>query len=246
MKILIVFGLLVSFSSAAENYVYIKAGTFWMGSPDSEEGRFENEVLHQETISHDFEIAQFEVTQAEWLQLMGHNPSYFRAKEFCPNIFINGMCPNFPVENVSWEDVQIFIQQKNRQNDGYIYRLPTEAEWEYVARAGTQTPYYFGSNSLELTYYEWYRENSNEGTDYRQTRTVGTKLANPWGLYDMLGNISEWVQTRYEESQFGESYVVRGGSWVYDAWNARAAYRGSDEKSNRSNTQGFRLVRTKR
>ncbi len=246
MKILFVMGLLVSFSSAAENYVYIKAGTFWMGSPDSEEGRFENEVLHQETISHDFEIAANEVTQKEWMDVMGFNPSYFQAEYFCPKTFIRGLCPDLPVESVSWEDVQAFIDKKNQLADGFTYRLPTESEWEYAARAGTQTPYYFGDNSNRLTDYEWYRDNSNDDTYYRQARSVGAKQPNPWGLYDMLGNVSEWVQNQYEISEPNmDLYVVRGGSWVFDASMARAAYRASDDKSNRTNSQGFRLVRSR-
>ena len=159
-----------------------------MGSPLSEKDRDDDEVLHQVTLTKDFEIQQGEVTQSQWLLVMGYNPSDFKSKENCPEDYleINGaaLCPNHPVETISWNNAQEFIKKLNEGNDGYAYRLPTEAELEYAARGGTQTTYYFGDNSRYLRDYGWYQKNSDD-----QSRVVGSKKPNQYGLYDMHGNV---------------------------------------------------------
>ena len=131
-------------SSPTSPFVQIMPGTFIIGSPANEPGRY-GENQSQVTISQIFEIQITEVTQAQWVQVMGTNPSYFSKKEFCPDSHAIrnqiSMCMYNPVENVSWFDTQYFFQRLNSMNDGYFYRLPTEAEWEYAARAGTTSAF---------------------------------------------------------------------------------------------------------
>lgn len=163
------------------NFKLIKAGTFMMGSPKDENNRFEDETQHEVTIDKDFEMQTSPVTQEQWEGIMGNNPSYFKGKDL-------------PVETVSWDDVQEFIKKLNDKNDGYTYRLPTEAEWEFAARGGTTTAYSFGDDPSQSSDYAWFSKNS-EGT----THPVGMKKPNPFGLYDMHGNVWEWVQDEYKE-----------------------------------------------
>jgi len=161
-------------------FVLIPAGTFTMGSPDSDSNAYDHEKpAHQVTISEPFYMGKYEVTQAQWKAVMGENPSRFKGDDH-------------PVENVSWEDVQQFIQKLNAKEGKEACRLPTEAEWEYAARAGTTTIYSFGNNASQLGNYAWYDENSGN-----TTHPVGDKPPNPWGLYDMHGNVWEWVQDWY-------------------------------------------------
>ena len=248
----------VSVSTAGSNvlnmqFVRISAGTFMMGSPSSEAGRFENESQHEVKITKSFEIQTTEVTQLQWFSLVGNNPSKFKTKENCPSEVIekNGvsMCPNNPVEQVSWEDAQDFIRMLNQKNDGYTYRLPTEAEWEYAARAGSQTAYYtYGSETNQLGNYAWYDDNSG-----RQTHPSASKKANAWDLYDMYGNVSEWVQDWYGHeavtdptgSPTGAYRVLRGGGCADDARHLRSAFRNGVYPSFRYLIVGFRLVRTR-
>jgi formylglycine-generating enzyme required for sulfatase activity len=169
---------------------------------------------------------------------MGNNPSQFRGD------------PNRPVENVSWEDVQEFLRRLNAKEGGTQYRLPTEAEWEYAARAGSTTAYSFGDNSDRLGEYAWYAENSG-GT----THPVGQRKPNAWGLYDMHGNVWEWVQDWYgnypaeaatdpQGPASGSERVGRGGDWHGGAGHCRAAYRLRGSPGNRGGILGFRLLRT--
>jgi formylglycine-generating enzyme required for sulfatase activity len=164
------------------NFVKILAGKFMMGSPLSEVGRFDDEDLHEVTIKEDFEIMDTQVTQKQWQDVMGSNPSYFKNN------------PDNPVETVSWNDVQEFIKKLNEKNDGYVYDLPTEEQWEYACRAGTQTAYSFGDDPKDLKDYAWYWENS-ENT----THPVKQKKPNAWGLYDMHGNVWEWCKDVYDK-----------------------------------------------
>lgn len=235
-------------------FARIPRGTFQMGSPAAEAGRFSDETVHAVTIAHDFEMEATDVTQLQWFLQMGYNPSYFKAQQYCKDDYIEmngtGLCPNNPVEQVSWDDAQAFIQKLNTGVDGYTYRLPTEAEWEYAARAGSQTAYYFGDDANQLDANAWYSNNSGS-----QTHAVGGKSANAFGLYDMAGNVWQWVQDyygNYSNSRVtdpsgpssGSDRVLRGGGWGFDAQGCRSADRGYGVAGSRGNVLGFRLVRT--
>jgi formylglycine-generating enzyme required for sulfatase activity len=163
---------------------------------------------------------------------MGSNPSYFKG-------------PDLPVETVSWDDARAFIAKLNAKNDGYRYRLPTEAEWEYAARAGTTGPYAGNLDAMA-----WYDKNSSN-----KTHLVATKAANAWGLYDMHGNVWEWVQDWYGDystsavtdpvgPSSGSDRVLRGGSWYYKSRGCRSADRGTLSPDIRYDILGLRLLRT--
>jgi formylglycine-generating enzyme required for sulfatase activity len=166
-----------------------------------------------------YEIGKYDVTQKEWQSVMGSNPSHFTA---CGE--------NCPVENVSWNDVHEFIQKLNAKT-GRQYRLPIEEEWEYACYGGSQTEYCGGSN---LDSVAWYDNNSN-GT----THPVGQKQANGYGLFDMRGNVWQWM-----ENEYGGGRALRGGSWISNSVYLRAAYRNSNAPSFRNFIDGFRLART--
>ena len=235
-------------------YVRIAPGTFIVGSPEVEEGRDDNETQHFVTIARALCMKATEVTQGEWQAVMGSNPSEFSN---C------GM--NCPVESVTWHDAAGYANASSRREglpECYVrlesygdliftgldcegYRLPTEAEWEYAARAGTTGATYGNLDSVA-----WFRDNAGE-----TTHPVRQKQPNAWGLYDMLGNVWEWTGDWYDLSAAavtapmgpaaGAGRVYRGGSWGGRARFARAAYRrfgGPD--SARFNSLGFRLVRT--
>jgi formylglycine-generating enzyme required for sulfatase activity/uncharacterized caspase-like protein len=219
--------------------VWIPAGTFTMGSPESEEGRWNNESpQHSVTISQGFWLGKYEVTQAQWKSVMRKNPSYFRGSRL-------------PVEQVSWEGVQVFIEKLNRLAGNSVYRLPTEAEWEFACRAGTTSHWSFGNDESQLREYAWYWINNMQ----RVTKEVGQKRANPWGLHDMHGNVWEWCQDWYggysDGSQVdpmgvstGSSRVLRGGFFGGGALLTRSANRDDCKPSNRNNNNvGFRLLR---
>jgi formylglycine-generating enzyme required for sulfatase activity len=242
-------------ANVSASFVKILAGSFLMGSPSSEAGRYDNEVRHGVTISHDFEMAVTDVTQLQWFLVMGYNPSHFRSKEYCQGDYVSkdgvDLCPSNPVEQVSWEDAQAFIAKLNQRNDGYSYRLPTEAEWEYAARAGTQTVYTSGDDVAQLDASAWYANNSGS-----QTRAVGSKTANAFGLFDMAGDVWQWVQDYYGDysrSQVtdptgptsGSLRVFRGGDWSRVAQFCRPAFRLFAGPGARFSILGFRLVRTK-
>lgn len=215
-----------------EQFALVPAGTFLMGSAA---GNANETPVHAVTISRTFYLQRTEVTQGQWRSVMGSNPSLFPA--------CGDACP---VEQVSWNDIQTFIQQLNAQNPSITYRLPREAEWEYAARAGTTDEIYGSLDAIA-----WYQGNSGS-----TTHTVAGKQANAWGLYDMIGNVMEWVGDwfgLYESASVtdptgpttGNASVLRGGSWIFGASNARAAHRLSIEKAY-SSVQGFgfRLVRS--
>ena len=223
-------------NSVGMKFERIPVGSFLMGSPSYEEGRDSDERQHEVRISQGFWMGKYEVTQADWESVMGSNPSHFDA---CG--------PRCPVETVSWNDVQEFIRRLNERETGrgYRYRLPTEAEWEYAARAGT-TEVRHG----ELGEIAWYYENSGD-----RTHPVGQKRANAWGLHDMLGNVWEWTGDWYGWYPSGSvtdpqgpstesARVARGGGWGDRARSVRSAYRGYSP-GYRRNIIGFRLVRTK-
>ncbi len=240
----------------------ISAGSFTMGSPAYESNRDDDdEAQVQVTISKPFEIMTKEVTQSQWVKVMGSNPSRFKSEDDCNNDYDaeNDMCPNHPVEMVSWGDVQEYIGKLNKalglsgcdgtpSSSAGCYRLPTEAEWEYSARGGTTTAYSFGDDASDLEDYAWYSGNSEN-----QTHEVGLKKANRKGLYDVHGNVWEWVQDKYAGNlpggrdplkTSGSFRVIRGGSWDYTAQDLRSAIRGNVFPAFRFNFVGFRLVRT--
>ena len=163
-----------SFRIPEIEFVWIEPGTFLMGAADL--GFTEHEV----TISRGFYLGKYEITQGQWESVMGSNPSYFGGS-------------NRPVEQVSWNDVQEFIGRLNEAAGEEVYRLPTEAEWEYACRAGTTTRWSFGDDEGQLGEYAWYTGNNSP----YGTKEVGTKRPNPWGLYDMHGNVWEWCQDWY-------------------------------------------------
>jgi formylglycine-generating enzyme required for sulfatase activity len=166
---------------------------------------------------------------------MGANPSRYKGD-------------NQPVENVSWDDIQKFIEKLNAQEGRSIYRLPTEAEWEYAARAGSTTAYHFGDDEAQLGDYAWYKTNAGD-----TPHPVGQKQANTWGLYDMHGNVWEWVQDWYgpykadavtdpKGPDAGALRVVRGGGWYYGARLARSADRLWLHPGSRAGFLGFRCL----
>ncbi len=226
-------------TSLGMEFVLIEAGTFQMGSPVTEPGRDYDEILHTVTLSQPYYLGKVEVTQGQWAAVMGDNPSAYDA--------CGATCP---VKRVSWEDIQGFIAELNRREGVRSYRLPTEAEWEYAARAGTQTAYHFGNGANRLEQYGWYADNSG----YR-THPVGQKRPNAWGLYDMHGNVWEWVADWYgyyprgavtdpRGPSTGADRVKRGGSLNFPARYCRAAYRSWDSPGDRNADLGFRLART--
>ena len=221
-------------NSIKMEFVLIPAGTFDMGSND---GADDEKPVHPVTISRPFYLGKYEVTQAQWKAVMKSNPNERKGDDL-------------PVTNVSWNDVQEFIKKLNAKEGGNAYRLPTEAEWEYAARAGTTTAYSFGGDPELLAQYDWY--NSNSGG---KTQVVGQLKRNPWGLYDMHGNVWEWVQDWYAETypagpqtdprgpDRGHLRVVRGGSVASSPAFLYSARRVGDGPKVRSAYLGFQCVR---
>ena len=222
-------------NSIGMQFALIPAGEFQMGST----GGGDNErPVHTVRISKPFYLGIHEVTQGQWEAVMGNNRSKFKGDA------------NRPVETVSWEDVQQFIDGLNTREGDTKYRLPTEAEWEYAARAGSTTTYSFGDDSSQLGKYAWFGGNAGN-----TTHPAGKLQPNAWGLYDMHGNVYEWVQDWYDKYAAGPvtdpqgpasgwGRVVRGGSWSDDAWSCRTACRGGDAPGARNRILGFRLLRT--
>ncbi|MBM3222771.1 MAG: formylglycine-generating enzyme family protein [Candidatus Tectomicrobia bacterium] len=215
-------------------FILIPAGTFKMGS---ENGDQDERPVHQVTISKAFYLGKYEVTQGQWQTIMGKNPSAYPGD------------PNRPVDQVSWDDAQAFLVRLNAKEGGQSYRLPTEAEWEYAARAGTTTIYSFGNDPKQLGTYAWFRGNAE-----RHSHPVGQKQPNAWGLYDMLGNVWEWVQdwdgkyptgpvTDPKGSATGTYRMRRGCAWNNEPGVCRVANRYS-VVGYRDDFLGFRVVRS--
>jgi formylglycine-generating enzyme required for sulfatase activity len=232
--------------------ILVPEGSFKMGVGTYERGKYrDEEPQHNVTISKSFYIGKYEVTQAQWLSIMGSNPSTF------------GGNPDNPVEMVSWIDVQIFISALNELGLG-VFRLPTEAEWEYACRAGTTTRFFFG-DALDcvdrgddfcetLDQYSWWRGNYFTLPGNYGTRSVGLKLPNSWGLYDVHGNVWEWTADWYgpysDEPQVdpqgpaeGVLKVIRGGMFRSHARYVRAGFRDRIWPGFKYSRIGFRLVR---
>jgi formylglycine-generating enzyme required for sulfatase activity len=242
-------------NSLGMDFALIPAGTFMMGSPLHEEERSGSETQHQVTISKAFYMQTTQVTQGQWKRVMGSNQSYFKEnvswwKKLMgnnPSSFQDG--DDHPVEQVSWNNVQEFILKLNNLENTDKYRLPTEAEWEYAARAGTQTRFHSGDSEADLSGVGWHTGNSG-----KSTHPVGEKEPNTWGLYDMHGNVWEWCQDWYGAypsgrvtdpygPSSGSHRVFRGGSWDALARYCRSAHRNYDDPGSRVNL-GFRLLRT--
>ncbi|MDR0881623.1 MAG: SUMF1/EgtB/PvdO family nonheme iron enzyme [Candidatus Adiutrix sp.] len=225
-------------NSIGMDFVLIPAGSFLMGSdPQKDSKAYDDEFpQHRVSISQPFYLGKYEVTQEQWAAVMGSNPSSFKGR-------------TNPVEQVSWDDVQVFIKELNLKEGTGKYRLPTEAEWEYAARAGTNSPYSFGDDESELGDYAWYGHNSGHNT-----HPVGRKQPNAWGLHDMHGNVWEWVEDWYgvyssshssdpRGPSSGSLRVNRGESWYSPAEDCRSAIRSYASPGSRySRLLGFRLA----
>ena len=219
--------------------VHVQGGTFRMGcTAEQRDCDDDEEPVHRVRVS-DFEISQYEVTQALWETVMGEDPSGFEG------------CGQCPVESVSWDDVQMFLKKLNELT-GEEYRLPTEAEWEYAARGGQRSRGYQYAGSETLDVVAWY-----DATSGGKTHPVGQKEPNELGLYDMSGNVLEWTQDCWNDNYRGapsdgrawesgncEQRVLRGGSWYDSPRFLRSALRFGGTAGNRDNSYGFRLART--
>lgn len=213
--------------------IKIPAGTFQMGSPSREKERDDGreDPLHLVTITLDFFMGKYEITQGQWTMIMGSNPSNFKSGD------------NYPVEMVSWNDCQNFINKLNTNYSNYgTFRLPTEAEWEYACRAGQSASFYWGDESMDN--YVWYASNSN-----LKTHPVGQKLPNVFGLHDMSGNVWEWCDDWYKSYKPGviafnaNSYrVIRGGGCSSYPRDCRSALRYDNVPSKCGDSLGFRLA----
>lgn len=245
-------------------FILLPVGSFLMGSNEADVNAAFADALrtnsgakrewftsetpqHQVAIKEGLYLGEFEVTQSQWRAVMGNNPSRFRN------------CDSCPVEQVSWHDAQEFIKKLNETNDGYQYRLPSEAEWEYACRAGTTTMFAFGDslNSTQANFNGNYPyADGLTGTWLKKTTTVGSYQPNAWGFYDMHGNVYEWVEDVWADSYNGlsedgsantsngnQAYrVLRGGSWTNHAKYCRSAYRNRVGLDYRYMDSGFRVV----
>ena len=224
-------------NSVGMEFVAIPSGRFMMGRDEQRYPKGQaDELPAREVEISAFSMSRFEVTQAQWQDIMGENPSRFRD-------------PRRPVENVSWYEVQSFIARLNDQFEGG-YRLPSEAEWEYAARAGAEEQYHFGDDAEKLSQYAWF------GEPQGHTYPVGEKAPNAWGLHDMHGNVWEWVMDCWTSNHQGAPVdgsvhpggecgqrVLRGGAWNNDAERLRVSARGAYAAHFADFTNGFRLVR---
>ncbi len=230
----------------------VPAGEFMMGA-DAE--IYDAKPAHHVRITQAFEMSKCEVSQAQWKTVMTDPHAKPDAKRSTPGGDVVGIDPShfkdasLPVENVSWDDIQVFLRRLNARDSTQRYRLPSEAEWEYAAKAGMT-----GGDLANLDARAWYKPNSDG-----QTQPVGQQQANAWGLYDMLGNVSEWVQDWYAPNYYAQSpatnptgpdsgsyRVYRGGCWFDAEKYCRPALRRFDFPVSRFYNVGFRIVRTPR
>ena len=195
-------------------FILIDPGTFMMGDNNISEAKPAREVA---IVEQPFYLGKYPVTQAQWRAVMGTNPSRYKGD-------------THPVDQVSWDEVQAFLAKISPG-----YRLPTEAEWEYACRAGTATAYSFGDNKHDLDLHAWHRQNAGD-----THHPVGQKTPNPWGLYDMHGNVYEWVEDRYGS---GTNRVIRGGSWSHFFKDLRSAARTGMRPNSKYSYLGFRVVK---
>ncbi len=251
------------FAPADTNLVLIPPGTFTMGSPEDEASRGSDETQHVVTISRGFWMGKYLVTQADYLAVVGNNPSWFTPD----NGYVEVL--TLPVESVSWFDATNYCALRTQHErvaglipTKYAYRLPTESEWEYADRAGTTTAFYLGSGlySGQANFNGQYGYDAAlgaianpNGLFYQVTTGVGSYPANPWGLYDMIGNVCEWCQDWYGDyptgsvvdpqgPASGSSRVNRGGSWDYYPNYCRSAQRFYSDPGSTLRALGFRVV----
>ena len=215
--------------------VKVEAGSFDMGAtPEMQNPDEDEKPVHRVTLTNNYYIGKYEVTQALWQAVMGSNPSHFKGDDL-------------PVEQVSWNDCQDFISKLNAMT-GKRFRLPTESEWEYAARGGNKSRGYQYSGSYNIDDVAWYSDNSGS-----KTHAVGTKEPNELGIYDMTGNVWEWCQDWYGSysgspqtnptgAVSGSFRVGRGGSWIYSASECRSSYRNYGTPGDRYGFLGLRLV----
>ena len=237
----------------AWDFVKIEAGSFTMGcTSEQDTDCYDHEKpAHKVTLTKDYYLGKYPVTQAQWRAVMGSNPSHFKS-------FLFTNCSDHPVERVSWNDIQEFLAKLNQQagtkGTSKHYRLPTEAEWEYAARGGNKSKGYKytgakGTGSNDIDEVAWYDDNSGS-----KTHPVGQKAPNELGFYDMSGNVDEWCSDWYGEDYYsgspetdpkgsssGRDRVLRGGSWSLHAMGCRVSSRNYDYPGRRLNGYGFRL-----
>jgi len=241
------YGLWMSFvvRGVCQTFRWLEPGDFMMGSPEDESERHDDERLHRVTLNKGFWLADSTVTQELWQLVIGKNPSRFKGEKQ-------------PVEMVSWDDAQQFIERINKLVPELSVRLPWEAEWEYGCRGGTTTPFSFGNTITpeHVNYDGNHPYNDGKKGKYRGgTVAVKTLPCNSWGLYEMHGNVWEWCQDVYREDlgreavtdptgpESGVVCVLRGGSWILGGWYARSAFRSRGRPGFRNFNLGFRLAR---
>ena len=229
-------------------FVWIEPGTFKMGSAIHDAQTADEALLHDVTISKGFYLGKYEITQAQWVAVMGTAP--WTGKQHV----VKG--DDHAASYVSWTALEEFLLRMNDAAGEQLYRLPTEAEWEYACRAGTTTRWYFGDDVRSLPDHAWFIDNALKA-DREHAQPVGGKQPNPWGLYDMYGNVWEWVQDWYSPSYqpllqmdptgpaAGTERVMRGGGFVNHARNVRSAKRFHHQATLRFAALGARLVRTR-
>jgi formylglycine-generating enzyme required for sulfatase activity len=227
-------------------FVFIHPGNFMMGSPPDEPGRYDRENLHQVKLTRGFYMQTTEVTQGQWEAVMKGNPSYFKD---CGK--------DCPVEQVSWNDIQRFVWRLNQLEGINRYSLPTEAEWEYACRAGTQTPFNWGDEAdcTKANYGVGFIRHECKEINPGKPVKVASYPPNPWGLYDMHGNVWEWCLDRFDlyldrdmtDPVGGYAMVdrvYRGGSWGVASRYCRSANRDGGNPNDRLSELGFRLIRS--
>jgi formylglycine-generating enzyme required for sulfatase activity len=260
-------------NSIGMEFITVKSGSFFMGAclpaamdEDHEEEfscpsgeKTDSEAFRHESpqrkvkISKAFQLGKYEVTFGEFNKFIVSA----KKKKLLNDEFkrANSQGDKAAVSYVSWDDTQEFINWLNKKEKTSKYRLPTEAEWEYAVRAGTKTKYSWGDDVKPAVEYSWYDKNSYN-VDEKYAHQVGKKKANPWGLFDMHGNVGEWVQDWYDPKAYsysdsldptgpteGRCKVYRGGSWYYGTMNIRSSHRFSGQPYSKNSRLGFRLLR---